>query len=211
AASATVNNVSVNVDTWFHWGYYYNISASGRHVVSNNTYLKSNGVFSRLQLQSFDAATGILVGELEMYRDGIAPIIESPDDIAYEEGESGHSITWDATDLSPGGYMVLKDDVEVKHGFWNSSSEEIIINVDGLSAGSHNYTIVFYEASGISASDTVIVSVSAPTTMTTTTTPTTTPTNGFDLPEFLSENILLIGLGVGVVALLVIAVVLRRR
>ncbi|MHA1964587.1 MAG: hypothetical protein ACXACG_03235 [Candidatus Thorarchaeota archaeon] len=214
AAQATVNYVNVNVDTWLHWGYNYNATAtaSGRHVVGNNTYLKSNGVIARQHLQSFEVGTGTLMGEIIIYRDGFAPVVESPDDIAYEEGESGHSITWNATDQNPGGYMVLKDDVDVQHGFWNSSSEEIMVNADGLSAGSYNYTIVFYEASGNYTSDTVMVDVSAPPITTTTTTTTGTGTaNGFDLAELISENMLLIGVGGGVVVLIVAIVVLRKR
>ncbi|MFW9793654.1 MAG: hypothetical protein ACFFEE_05100 [Candidatus Thorarchaeota archaeon] len=111
--------------------------------------------------------------------------------------------------------MILKDDVDVKHGFWNSLSEEITVNVDGLSAGSNNYIVVFYEASGESTSDTVMVNVSTPpaptTTTTTTTTATTTATiDGFDFTDFLSQNILMKGIGGGIVVLVIVIVAIKK-
>ena len=220
--SDDVDNVSVIEDTWLHWGYSYNITVDPANIICNNTHLKSNGVLTREYLAAYNATDDTLLGEITILCDGVAPVVEDPDDIAYEEGETGHDIIWNATDLSPGGYMVLKDDVDVRHGFWNSSSELITVNVDGLSPGSYNYTIVFYEASGICTSDTVMVDISAqptshttpttPTTTTTATTPTTPTTNGgFDLTEFLSQNMLLIGVGGGIVILIIVIVLLKKR
>jgi len=216
-----VDNVSSIEDTWLHWGYSYNISVVQGLIMVNNTYLKSDGVLARQHLIAYNVTYDLTWGEIVLLCDGVAPVVEDHDDIAYELGETGHSISWNATDMSPGGYMILKDNVDIKHGFWNASSEFITLNVDGLDIGSHNYTIVFYEASGISTSDTVIVDVSAPTATTTTTTTTTTvtspttttptTTDGFDLSEFLSQNLLIIGIGGGVVLLLVAIVVLKKR
>ncbi len=216
---ASVDSVSVNVDTWLHWGYTYNVTQEPTVIVCSNTYLKSDGKLATIDLLAYSTASQALTGEIRLHCDGYAPVVDSPPDIAYEQGETGHSLTWNATDPSPGGYQILKDDVDIKHGFWNSSSEEVTMNVDGLSAGSYNYTIVFYEASGISASDTVMVNVSGPTTTTSTTTTTTTTTaatttttaDGFDLSEFLAENMLLIGVGCGVVIFIIVIVALKRR
>ena len=228
--SADIENVSVVENTWLHWGFTYNITAEPGEIMCKNTYLKSNGAFARQQLVAYNATYGTIFAEITIYSDGVPPVVESPDDIAYEEGEVGHSIIWNATDMSPGGYMLLKDDTDLKHGFWNSSSEFITVNVDGLDVGSHNYTILFYEASGISTSDTVMVEVSAPTTTTPTPTTTTTPTSpttstptspttttptttgGFDLPEFLSENIVLIvSVGSGALILIIAIAIFRKR
>jgi hypothetical protein len=210
----SVDSVNVVMDTWLHWGFTYNVTSDPRVIVCNSTCLKSDGVLAWEHLLAYDIATQAFAGELILLRDGVAPVVENPDDISYEQGETGHSITWNATDQNPGGYMIFKDDVDVKHGFWNSSSEMITANVDDLNVGSHNYTIVFYEASGKSTSDTVMVDVSAPpvtTTTTTTSSTTTPPPDGFDLSQFLSENMLLIGLGGGVVVLVILIVVLKKR
>jgi hypothetical protein len=218
-------NASSTTDTWLHWGFSYNATIDiDFELAANVTYLKSDGVLASLDLLVYES--GNVSGWIEAHRDGNAPLVESPNDIAYEVGETGHSITWNATDTSPGGYMILKDDVDIQHGFWNSSSEEIVVDVNGLGVGSHNYTVVFYEASGLSTSDTVIVDVSSVTTTTTTptTTTTTTPTtptttddatttttSGVNLPEFLSENVLLLGAAGGIAVILIIVVILRRR
>ncbi|KKN08829.1 hypothetical protein LCGC14_1052760 [marine sediment metagenome] len=91
-------------------------------------------------------------------KDTIAPVVDSPDDIIYEEGTTGYSIKWTATDNNPGNYVTYKDGVEVDSGSW-TSGVLITINVDGLTVGSYNYTIVVKNAYDNSATDTVIVIV----------------------------------------------------
>lgn len=149
----------VIIDNWYQWGYTYNLSAPGSDNVANVTYLKSDGSLASFHLRGYEEGGSTLLGEAYIYRDGTPPIVENPDDIAYYLGDTGHSITWNATDQSPAAYMILKDDVEVEKGLWNLTSEEITVDVDGLDVGSYTYTIVFYEASGISASDQVVVDV----------------------------------------------------
>jgi parallel beta-helix repeat protein len=82
-----------------------------------------------------------------------------PDDIEYEAGSTGYSITWSPTDLSPFSYEIFKDGVSVRFGDWNASSEDIVIAVSGLSIGTYNYTLVVMDTIGNSAADTVFVSV----------------------------------------------------
>ena len=87
------------------------------------------------------------------------PNIDSPDDIEYEDGTTGHSITWNPTDLNPLSYEIFKDGALVQFGDWNVSSEDIVIGVSGLSVGVFNYTLVVMDASGNFATDTAFVSV----------------------------------------------------
>ncbi|NHJ14651.1 MAG: hypothetical protein EAX95_13310 [Candidatus Thorarchaeota archaeon] len=211
-------NASANVNTWLHWGFSYNATVDTYIVLTaNTTYLKSDGVLASLHLLAYD--TGILFGGIIILRDGHLPDLQAPDDIDYIVGETGHQIVWNATDQSPAGYMVFKDEVEIRRGFWNASSEEITVDVDGLDAGTYNYTVVFYEASGISASDTVWVDVGEPATTTTSTTTATTTTStttattadGFDLNEFLRENALVIAGIAGIAVILIIVVIVKRR
>ncbi|MHA2248080.1 MAG: hypothetical protein ACXADY_24240, partial [Candidatus Hodarchaeales archaeon] len=106
-----------------------------------------------------------------------APVLTRPDDITYEEGDTGNDISWTATDLNPGNYTLYREDVVIKTGSW-SSNDLIVINVDGHSVGSYNYSIEVYD----SYDDTVIVIVTLPPTGTSSTTPppplptTTSPT-----------------------------------
>jgi parallel beta-helix repeat protein len=103
-------------------------------------------------------------------QDTTPPRIDSPEDIQYEKGISGNTITWNPVDESPSSYEVYRNETLVNSGQWNGS--EIIVNVDGLDIGTYNYSIIVTDTSGQCASDRVIVSV-IPVIITTTTTTTT--------------------------------------
>lgn len=87
----------------------------------------------------------------------IAPTIDQPADITYEEGASGNIITWTPNDINPAAYVIYRNGTSIETGNWNGSA--ISINVDGLEAGIYNFTLVVSDASGISNSDTVMVTV----------------------------------------------------
>ncbi len=87
-----------------------------------------------------------------------APEIDEPDDVSYEEGSIGNSITWTPTDTNPYKYSVTKDGVVVEEGYWESG-EEIEIDVDGLSVGEYTYVCSVNDTGGNSASDEVTVEV----------------------------------------------------
>jgi len=88
----------------------------------------------------------------------INPLIDHPADISYEEGTTGHSISWTATDANPGTYVVYLEGTELGSDSW-TSGVPITIYIDGLSEGSYNFTIVVFDTSGNQAIDTVIVNV----------------------------------------------------
>ncbi|MFW9870508.1 MAG: hypothetical protein ACFFEL_12855, partial [Candidatus Thorarchaeota archaeon] len=91
--------------------------------------------------------------------DGIAPTIDTPPDITYNEGDIGYLIQWDPTDAHPSGYEIFREDVLIMSGLWNSSSETITVSVDGQPVGTYNYTIRVFDVGGSSVSDTVMVFV----------------------------------------------------
>ncbi|MFX0064143.1 MAG: hypothetical protein ACFFC7_18380 [Candidatus Hermodarchaeota archaeon] len=131
------------------------------------------------------------------------PQIDSPSDVSYEQGSTGHSISWTAIDSHPATFTIYIDGTEDSSESWTSGIA-IIINVDGLTVGIYNYTIFVTDTSGNSANDTVIVTVtsSSSTTTTTTTTSTTTSdtTTSTTTPGFgifsLILSLLLLSLGV---------------
>ncbi|MHA2143064.1 MAG: hypothetical protein ACXADD_16385 [Candidatus Thorarchaeota archaeon] len=94
----------------------------------------------------------------DFYADNVQPF-SSPDDFIYEQGTSGNNITWYPFDLNPMSYTIHRNGSVLKSGAWNYSSEAITISVDGLSLGTHNYTLVAYDTSGNWVADTVIVTV----------------------------------------------------
>jgi hypothetical protein len=154
--------------------------------------------------------------------DTVDPVLNSPSDVEFTVGETGYMITWDPTDIRPATYEVFVDSVSTYSGDWNSSSELITINLDGLGVGTHNYTCVVYDDAGNNAVDTVIVVVNAITTSTTpeptTTSPTTTeptttaPTTGPEPPGGNPMGLILIFAGAGgVVVILLLVVMLKKK
>jgi len=91
--------------------------------------------------------------------DTTTPSITPQDDIEYMEGETGDTISWSPNDDNPSLYIIYLDGIELQSGAWNSSSEILIVNVEGLSVGTYNFTIYFEDSTGRSGVDTVIVTV----------------------------------------------------
>ncbi len=99
--------------------------------------------------------------------DDTAPVLDSPDDFEVIEGSVGTMLSWSPFDLHPSNYVIYREDLAVKSGLWNSSTESISISMNGLTLGDWNFTIVVYDETGLSDTDTVIVTVfdgTAPTT-----------------------------------------------
>ena len=90
--------------------------------------------------------------------DNAMPILNTPSDVIYDEGDTGNNIIWIATDNNPSSYIVYREGVQVDTDSWTSGSS-IIISVDGLSAASYNYTIVVFDEAGNSDKDEVTVAV----------------------------------------------------
>jgi hypothetical protein len=134
--------------------------------------------------------------------DTISPALNAPADVAYTVGETGNVIDWNPTDVRPNSYEVFVDGVSTYSGSWNSTSEHIVINVDGHPVGSYNYTCVAYDDAGNSAIDTVFVTVQAASATTTT----TSTTGGEDL---LTPLLIVASIG-AVVILLVIFVAIPK-
>ncbi|MEX2720580.1 MAG: hypothetical protein Q6362_004075, partial [Candidatus Wukongarchaeota archaeon] len=88
------------------------------------------------------------------------PVIDQPADITYEEGSTGHNITWQASDAEPSGYTVTRNETLLESDSWAGGN--ITVNVDGLAIGVYLYTCTVNDTIGQSASDTVMVTVKAP-------------------------------------------------
>jgi hypothetical protein len=129
--------------------------------------------------------------------DTILPSLDSPADVEFNVGTTGHSIDWNPTDIRPESYDIFVDSVSTYSGLWNASSEHLVLSLDSLGVGTYNYTCVVTDEGGNSVSDTVIVIVNAGATTTT-----TTSTGGEDI-----LTPLLIVAGIGVVAVILIVFV----
>lgn len=97
------------------------------------------------------------------YIDIIAPAIEGPNYLIFEEGESDQIIIWYPSDDHPLKYNISRNGVLVEADVWNGSV--ITLDVSLLSFGIYEYSCTVIDESGQSANNTVIVYVT-PTTIT---------------------------------------------
>ncbi len=89
--------------------------------------------------------------------DTVAPTIDSPSDVTYDEGTTGHQIHWSPSDLHPDSYKVTRNGTLIASAEWTGGS--ISQNVDGLAIGTYVYTLTVFDVYGNSASDSVFVFV----------------------------------------------------
>lgn len=89
--------------------------------------------------------------------DTVAPSLSSPPDISFERGNTGYDIRWTGISTNPDAYTVYRNGTVIDSASWNGSM--ILVDLVGLHAGYHNYTCSVNETSGLSARDTVWVTV----------------------------------------------------
>lgn len=92
-------------------------------------------------------------------KDFIPPFIIGPTDITYNQGTTGHSISWLVIDTNPDSYLVYRNGVQYSQGQWTFPFENISLNVDSLPVGIFNFTIIAIDAEGNNAADSVLVRV----------------------------------------------------
>ncbi|MHA2170656.1 MAG: hypothetical protein ACXAB7_12250, partial [Candidatus Kariarchaeaceae archaeon] len=85
-------------------------------------------------------------------------LVASPLNVTYSEGTPGNTIQWNVTDYHPDMYTVYKNSTYFSSGEW-TSTENITINIDGLSLGVYNFTIVVNDTSNHLVLDMVYVFV----------------------------------------------------
>lgn len=90
--------------------------------------------------------------------DSVKPVISSPPDVTFTEGETGRKITWTASDIHPYVYEILKDGNKIDSNSWTNDAD-IGISLDGLTFGNYNYTIIVEDESGNQSVNSVMVSV----------------------------------------------------
>ena len=100
--------------------------------------------------------------EVDVYDDTPPTISHLPNTEAFSEG-SGQVLTWDVSDLHPGNYEILRNDIEVSSGAWTTGN--ISTSLDGLDPGVYDFTISIYDLDGNPAHDQLTVVVLADTTI----------------------------------------------
>jgi hypothetical protein len=185
-------------------------------IKDNGTNIESgtwDGGTVSLSLDDFGLGTHIVTctaidayGEKEMDKvivtveDTTAPVLDSPADIEYTEGETGNTIEWTVTDPQSGTWELLLNGTSDNTGTWSSGGDAISIDVNNLASGTYNFTMIVEDGSGNTASDSVIVTVVEP-----------SAGGPFGLPETvfgIDTWILLVA--AGIIVLLLIVVIAKR-
>ncbi len=95
---------------------------------------------------------------VNIYPDVRAPVISSSGNVTYEEGFTGYNVTWYVDETNPSGYNITKDgELYLNNTNWDGSN--ITISVDGLSVGTHNFTIIMWDIFNQTSNQTTIVIV----------------------------------------------------
>ncbi|MGY5876099.1 MAG: NosD domain-containing protein, partial [Candidatus Thorarchaeota archaeon] len=129
--------------------------------------------------------------------DNDAPIISSPDDFSYVYGTNGNFINWDVSDAYPSYFELAVDGADPLTEDWRGA--RITVGVDGLSEGEYTFTLTVYDGSGLSASDSVTVTVSGG-----------PPTPG--LPADFMGILLIIGVAaIGIVIVVIVVYVVKKK
>jgi hypothetical protein len=179
-------------------------SINGQGVLTNATFLPV-GVY-RLQVRVNDTYSNARIASLSVtVEDTTRPAwVQTPADVDYETGTTGHTLAWTPYDLAPANAQILRNGSLIDTLSWTTRTQILTISVDGLSAGVYNYTIVARDGSGNSLADSVWVRVTAPTT--------TQPTGGIGDIVNLILNVLTNGYVVaGIVLAIAIASVVRGK
>ena len=153
----------VTVNEMDSWNGYDTWSLNSSHLQAHA--LQSNGliVYENVNFAPF----GFFFASYTAYitnssflpsNDTTPPTLSTPIDITYEEGTTGHTITWTATDDNPDYYVITKNGTVIAEGQWNSMTN-ITISIDGLTSGIYLYQITINDTSDNRATDSVLVTV----------------------------------------------------
>ena len=85
------------------------------------------------------------------------PTINGPSILEYEVDQIGNWVSWSCADVSPASYRILRNNSLIDSGVWDGSN--ISINVDSLSVGVYNYTLILEDVQGNTSSHFVILTV----------------------------------------------------
>ena len=204
--SSVVNVTLDDLGPWF-WGYSWNDTSGDVLYEVHTDYLNVDGFIARHTVSFTNTTTSEVIGTLslertgiEQYTDSTGPSINHPDDMEFVEGTENHNITWTPTDDYPATFRISVNGVwlMVDLGSWTSGTS-IVLDLDSFNTGVYNCTIIVYDFAGNYVTDAVSVNVTA------------AATTGNGIPDWIMDNLLYIGIGVGAVVLIGVVVIFRKR
>ncbi|MHA1662604.1 MAG: NosD domain-containing protein [Candidatus Thorarchaeota archaeon] len=125
--------------------------------------------------------------------DTIDPIISGPDDYSMVYGSTGHILNWTLHDAGPASFSIWIDGLSRLAGEWTVDGEVhgVVLDDWDLEIGEHTIEMRVTDIGGNTATDTVIVTVTAPADMTT--------------------LLLAVGAGGAIIAVIVIIYVVKKK
>ena len=182
---------------------------SGDILIETHTdYFKVDGVIARHTVSFTNTTSSTVVGTISIERDGIepyadetAPNINHPNDLEFVEGTENQNITWTPTDDYPDYFEISVNGVVVDFGSWTSATP-IVLDLDVFDEGVYNCSIIVYDIASNYATDSIFVNVTAAPT-------TSTSSNG--IIDLITDNLLYIAIGVGIIVILGVVAFMRRK
>jgi len=86
----------------------------------------------------------------------LRPVINSPEDITFEIGDTGNEFTWTPTSPNPWQFRIEIDSVLNSSGLW-FGSESFYFDVDDYPAGTHTFSLTVWDQDGGITTDEVII------------------------------------------------------
>ncbi|MFX1483155.1 MAG: CARDB domain-containing protein [Promethearchaeota archaeon] len=133
----------------------YNLTIDLGTMIMNVTVLQCSGLF--VYINQGGILQGAAVTNMLPPIDR-PPLISSPNDISFEYGTTGNSLTWYVSGNNPDGYTLYENDVPVDSGDWHIGVP-YIVDLDALPLGSYNYTLQLWDSNGKWSRDVVWVYV----------------------------------------------------
>jgi len=94
--------------------------------------------------------------------DTTSPEVSGPATYVYDEGQTGNQITWTVSDAHIAKYEVTSDTtIGVPETAW-VTNDSVVLNIDGLSIGEYDITIIVTDSEGNFATHTVTLTVKDP-------------------------------------------------
>ncbi|MCY3410000.1 MAG: BspA family leucine-rich repeat surface protein [Candidatus Heimdallarchaeota archaeon] len=85
------------------------------------------------------------------------PQITSPEDLSFESGTTGNTITWQGNERNPYYYRIYLNGTQIAGLEWDGA--DVSLQLDNFLPHGYNFTIILYDSSGNTVSDTVMVSI----------------------------------------------------
>lgn len=189
----------------YFWGFNWSVGIGDVIEEVHTDYLKIDGMVARHTVRVVNASTLEWMGTISLERTGLLPytdrtdpVVNHPADIEFVEGAGNQSIVWGLVDENPTTYEVSVNGTVVDSDSW-TSGDDIILDVSDFDAGEYTCTITAYDIAGNSGTDTVLVTVTA-------------PSGGLTgLTDLIMDNILYIAIGAGAIIIIGVIVLMRRR